>query len=208
MTYLAVAGNIGVGKTSLVNLLAQHFNWPVAPEPVTDNPYLPDFYHDMKRWAFHSQIYFLQQRFEQTRKITESSQSVIQDRTLYEDQAVFAANLHTSGLISTRDYQNYLALYHQLERLVQPPDLLIYIKASVPVLQKRIDKRRKQQKERHYEQQIPENYLQQLNNKYEEWVSQYDKSPVITLNGNEIDFINRPEHTRCTIQQIASAIGH
>jgi len=166
--HIAIGGNIGSGKTTLAELLAKHYGWEPHFENVDDNPYLADFYADMQRWAFNLQIYFVKSRFEQILKIKKANHTVIQDRTIYEDAYIFAPNLHDMGLISTRDYETYRGLFELMSSMVSPPDLLIYLKASVPTLVKQIQKRG-----RKYEASIRLDYLQNLNERYDNWIDNY-----------------------------------
>jgi deoxyadenosine/deoxycytidine kinase len=167
--HIAVAGNIGAGKTTLTGLLAKHYKWMPHYEDVDENLYLNDFYNDMQRWAFNLQIYFLNSRFKQIIDIRKSGKTVIQDRTIYEDAEIFAPNLHSMGLMSTRDFKNYKSLFDLMVSLIQPPDLLIYLRASVPTLVNQIQKRG-----REYENSIRLDYLKQLNDRYENWITGYN----------------------------------
>lgn len=195
--HIAVSGNIGSGKTTLTTKLAKHYGWNAELEAVDDNPYLADFYEDMKRWSFHLQVYFLNSRFNQIKRIRESGLSVIQDRTIYEDAYIFAANLHKSKLISERDYQNYLALFDSMINFVKPPDLLIYLKADIPKLVGQIEKRG-----REYEHAIRIDYLKNLNVHYEDWISGYDKGKLLIVDVNDLDFVSYPEHFSNIVQKI------
>jgi deoxyadenosine/deoxycytidine kinase len=181
--HIAVAGNIGSGKTTLTNMLAKHYNWDVQLEDMDDNPYISDFYEDMQRWSFNLQVYFLNVRFNNVRKIRESNKTVIQDRTIYEDACIFAPNLHAMGLMSTRDFDNYISLYNSLNSMIQPPDLLIYLRGSIPTLVKQI-----QQRGRDYEDSIRLDYLKRLNERYEAWISTYKTGKLIILDIDELDF--------------------
>jgi deoxyadenosine/deoxycytidine kinase len=185
--HIAVSGNIGSGKTVLVEKLGRHYNWAPLYESVDQNPYLRDFYEDMSRWAFHLQIYFLNSRFTQVKVIRESEKTIIQDRTIYEDAYIFAKNLHNSGHISNRDYQSYLDLFHSMISFVHPPDLLIYLKADIPKLVDQIQKRN-----RDFELNIKLEYLRTLNEHYEKWISEY-KGKVLTIDMNHLDFVNNIE---------------
>jgi deoxyadenosine/deoxycytidine kinase len=168
--HIAVAGNIGSGKTTLTSLLAKHYKWIAQYEDAENNPYLNDFYEDMHRWSFNLQVYFLNSRFKQVIEIRKSKKTVIQDRTIYEDAFIFAPNLHAMGLMTTRDFENYIALFNLMETFVQPPDLLIYLRASVPTLVEQIQKRG-----REYEKAIRLDYLQRLNERYEAWITKYEE---------------------------------
>lgn len=182
--FVVVAGNIGSGKTTLTRYLSRHLGCMPSYESVDGNPYLADFYTDMHRWSFPLQIYFLGKRFESHRQIVEGDQSVIQDRSVYEDRAIFAENLHRTGLMSDRDYQNYQQIFEIMSKFFQPPDLVVYLKASLPTLQQRIAKRG-----RDYEASIPVEYLTQLNGLYDEWIESWTLSPVVTLPADELDFV-------------------
>lgn len=195
--HIAVSGNIGSGKTTLTIKLAKHYGWNAELEAVENNPYLADFYEDMKRWSFHLQVYFLNSRFNQISRIRESGQSVIQDRTIYEDAYIFAANLKNSNLISERDYENYLNLFHSMINFVKAPDLLIYLKADIPKLVGQIEKRG-----RHYENAIRIDYLKNLNAHYEDWISNYDKGKLLVIDVNEMDFVAHPDHFSSIVERV------
>ena len=182
--HVAIAGNIGSGKTTLAKKLGKRYNWDVQLESVEDNPYLADFYADMNRWSFHLQVYFLNSRFKQVARIRASDTGTIQDRTIYEDAHIFAANLSKSGYISERDYQNYLELYQSMIAHVTPPDLLIYLKADIPKLVGNI-----QTRGRDYEELIRIEYLKNLNAHYEEWIGNYTLGKLLTIDVNELDFV-------------------
>jgi len=186
--HIAIAGNIGSGKTTLAEKLARHYNWSPLFESVDNNPYLRDFYNDMTRWAFHLQIYFLNSRFNQVRQIRESEKVIVQDRTIYEDAHIFAANLYRSGHINERDYQSYLDIYHSMIHFVQPPDLLIYLKADIPKLVQQIAKRN-----RDFEFNIKLEYLRNLNEHYEEWIAGYKAGKLLIIDVNNMDFVERVE---------------
>jgi deoxyadenosine/deoxycytidine kinase len=186
--HIAVSGNIGSGKTTLVEKLSRHYGWIPLYESVENNPYLRDFYDDMKRWAFHLQIYFLNSRFNQVREIRESDKTIIQDRTIYEDAYIFASNLNASGFINDRDYQSYLDLFRSMIQFVQPPDLLIYLKADIPKLVQQIQKRN-----RDFEFNIKLEYLKNLNEHYEKWTSAYKHGKLITIDINTTDFVGSTE---------------
>jgi len=183
-TFVAVAGNIGSGKSSLTTLLGKHFGWTPYYESVEDNPYLADFYADMKRWSFHLQIYFLSHRFQTHKKIVASFVSVIQDRSIYEDAEIFARNLFEIGSMSQRDYDNYAALYKVMMEFLKPPDLMVYLRADVSTLKSQIAKRG-----REYEQSIPIEYLQQLNTHYEQWISNYKLGKLLVIESDGMDFV-------------------
>lgn len=195
--HIAVSGNIGSGKTTLTEKLAKHYGWKAEFEAVENNPYLADFYEDMKRWSFHLQVYFLNSRFNQINKIRQNAESVIQDRTIYEDAYIFAANLHKSNLISQRDYDNYLNLFHSMIEFVQAPDLLIYLKADIPKLVGQIEKRG-----RDYENAIRIDYLKNLNSHYEDWISGYDKGKLLIVDVNDMDFVAYPEHFSEIVEKV------
>lgn len=195
--HIAVSGNIGSGKTTLAIKLAKHYGWQAELEAVENNPYLADFYEDMKRWSFHLQVFFLNSRFNQIKRIRESGQSVIQDRTIYEDAYIFAANLYKSKLISDRDYQNYLALFDSMIHFVKAPDLLIYLKADIPKLVGQIEKRG-----RHYENAIRIDYLKNLNAHYEGWIDGYDKGKLLIVDVNQMDFVEFPEDFSSIVQRV------
>lgn len=195
--HIAVAGNIGAGKSTLAQKLAQHYNWEVFYESVDDNPYLEDFYGDMNQWAFHLQVYFLSTRIKQVLDIQAASHTIIQDRTIYEDAVIFAKNLHSSGHINPRDYQNYLSLFDTMTSFVKPPDLLIYLRAGMPTLVQRIEKRG-----REYENNIKLEYLRKLGDAYEEWISQYDKGKLLIINADELDFVTYKEDLGKVIEKV------
>jgi len=195
--HIAVCGNIGSGKTTLAEMLSKHYKWKLEAEDVENNPYLSDFYEDMHRWAFHLQIYFLNSRFNQVKKIRESVVTTIQDRTIYEDAYIFAANLYSSGYINDRDYNSYLSLFNSMIQHVEPPDLLIYLKADIPKLIAQIEKRG-----REYENAIRLDYLKNLNRHYEEWLSDYDQGKLLTIDVNQLDFVKYPEHFSAIVNRI------
>lgn len=184
--FIAVAGNIGAGKSSLTRLLGQHFGWKPYFESVDDNPYLADFYGDMTRWSFHLQIYFLSKRFKHHKEMTESGHSVIQDRSIYEDAEIFARNLYEIGKMDQRDYDNYVALYEVMTGYLKSPDLMIYLRASVDTLVHQIARRG-----RSFEQSIERGYLEQLNKHYESWIARYTKGPLLVIQNDNLDFVNR-----------------
>ena len=186
--HIAIAGNIGSGKTTLAEKLAKQFGWLPLYESVEHNPYLRDFYDDMTRWAFHLQIYFLNSRFNQVRQIRESDRTTIQDRTIYEDAHIFAANLHSSGHINQRDYQSYLDIFNSMINFVQPPDLLIYLRADIPKLVQQIQKRN-----RDFEFNIKLEYLKTLNEHYEKWISNYKHGKLLIIDVNKLDFVTNIE---------------
>jgi deoxyadenosine/deoxycytidine kinase len=195
--HIAICGNIGSGKTTLTAKLAKQLGWRALFESVEDNPYLRDFYTDMHRWAFHVQIYFLNSRFKQVHEIRTSPQSTVQDRTIYEDAYIFAANLHASGYISERDYQSYLDIFHSMIQFVQAPDLLVYLKADIPKLVKQIEKRG-----RDYEYAIRLDYLKNLNQHYEAWISQYKLGKLLIIDVNNLDFVQNVEDFSSIVNRI------
>lgn len=199
--HIAVAGNIGSGKTTLTGLLAKHYKWIPQYEDVDDNPYLNDFYDDMQRWSFNLQIYFLNSRFSQILDIHRKGEDVIQDRTIYEDANIFAPNLHQMGLMSTRDFNNYLALFNLMTSLIQPPDLLIYLRASVPTLVRQIQKRG-----RDYEKNIRLDYLQRLNERYEAWIESYKIGKLLIIDVENLNIPDKPEDLRTVINKIDAQI--
>ncbi|GAB2550197.1 deoxynucleoside kinase [Rufibacter soli] len=195
--HIAVVGNIGAGKTTLATKLAQHFKWEVFLEAVDDNPYLKDFYDDMPRWAFHLQVFFLNSRFNQVLKINERTNGVVQDRTIYEDAYIFAKNLHQSGMMSDRDFQNYFNLFQSMTNMVKAPDLLVYLKADLPKLIGQIQKRG-----RDYEENISLSYLKNLNEHYEQWISGYHQGKLLVIDVNNMDFVQNPEDLGLIIDRI------
>ena len=194
--HIAIAGNIGAGKTSLTELLAKHYNWEPHFEDVIDNPYLDDFYTHMERWSFNLQIYFLKSRFNQLLKFSEQKKTIIQDRTIYEDAHIFAPNLNAMGLMNQRDFNNYLELFELMESLIKGPDLLIYLRSSIPNLVNKIHKRG-----REYETNISIDYLSRLNERYEAWVSKYDKV-LIVIDVDNLDFVENKKDLDSIINQI------
>lgn len=186
--HIAVAGNIGAGKTTLTEMLSKHYGWQAELESVDHNPYLEDFYSDMGKWAFHLQIYFLNSRFDQLSKLRASDRTIIQDRTIYEDAYIFAKSLYKQGYFGERDYQNYLMLFDSMIKFVQPPDLLIYLKSDIGKLVSNIEKRG-----REYEAKIRIDYLKELNEHYENWIAEYDQGKLLVIDVADIDFVNRPE---------------
>ncbi len=195
--HVAIAGNIGSGKTTLTRLLAKHYKWKAHYEDVEDNPYLDDFYNQMERWSFNLQIYFLNSRFRQILDIRESGKKVIQDRTIYEDAYIFAPNLHAMGLMTNRDYENYRSLFDLMESVTEGPDLLIYLRSSIPNLVNQIHKRG-----RDYENTISIDYLSRLNERYEAWVHGYDKSNLLVIDVDNINFVDNPEDLGEVINKI------
>ncbi|MDB4297253.1 deoxynucleoside kinase [Flavobacteriaceae bacterium] len=200
--HIAIAGNIGAGKTTLTELLAKHYKWDAHFETVDDNPYLDDFYNEMHRWSFNLQVYFLNNRFEQILKIQKQTNNIIQDRTIYEDAKIFAPNLHAMGLLSDRDFDNYKKLFDLMENLVTPPGLLIYLRADIKTLVGQIHKRG-----RDYENSINIDYLSRLNERYEAWISKYDKGPKLIIDVNDIDYLKNPEDLGQIIDKIDAQIN-
>ncbi|MFO8235466.1 MAG: deoxynucleoside kinase [Bacteroidales bacterium] len=199
--HIAIAGNIGSGKTTLAGLLAKHYGWEARYERVDENPYLNDFYEDMQRWSFNLQIYFLNSRFNQILKIKKSEKTVIQDRTIYEDAYIFAPNLHSMGLMSTRDFENYFTLFNLMTSLVEPPDLMLYLRASVPTLVNQIQKRG-----REYENNIRLDYLKKLNERYESWIDAYNLGKLLIINVDNTNFSESKEDLRQVIDKIDAEI--
>lgn len=199
--HIAIAGNIGAGKTTLTKLLAKQYNWTAQFEDVETNPYLDDFYNDMEKWAFNLQIYFLGSRFNQVKEIRESGKDIIQDRTIYEDAHIFASNLNDMGLLSTRDYNNYLRVFGLMTSFVEAPDLLIYLKASIPTLVAQIQKRG-----REYENSISIDYLSRLNEKYDSWISNYKEGKVLVVDVDNLDFVENKEDLGFIFDKIEAEI--
>ncbi len=195
--FVAIAGNIGVGKSTLTALINERLDWEPFFEAVNDNPYLADFYGDMQRWSFHSQIYFLSRRLRHHWQLLQRANSVVQDRTVYEDAEIFARNLHRQGLMDERDYQSYCELYQVVTAVLSPPDLIVYLRASVPTLQERIRRRG-----RPYEQDIAEVYLSQLNGLYEEWIDGFLLCPVLSVPSDDLDFVLNPDHLELITNKI------
>ncbi|MBH70662.1 MAG: deoxynucleoside kinase [Flavobacteriales bacterium] len=186
--HVAIAGNIGSGKTTLTTKLSKHYNWEAHYEEVKNNPYLNDFYKDMQRWSFNLQVYFLNSRFRQIINIRNSGKNYIQDRTIYEDAFIFAPNLHAMGLMSSRDYENYIEIFNLMDGFIKSPDLLIYLRASVPILVEQIQKRG-----RDYENSIRLDYLTRLNERYEAWIEQYNKGNVLIIDIDDINFADNEQ---------------
>lgn len=195
--HIAIAGNIGSGKTTLTGMLAKHYGWEPQYESVDNNPYLASFYEDMQRWSFNLQIYFLNCRFRQVTEIRKKKKEIVQDRTIYEDAYIFAPNLHAMGLMPTRDFENYASLFELMNQFIQPPDLLIYLKADVSTLVSQIQKRG-----RDYENSIRLDYLQHLNERYEEWISGYNSGKLLIIDVNTIKFGDLPEDFGIVIDKI------
>ena len=200
--HVAIAGNIGAGKTTLTKLLAKHYNWEPEFEDVLDNPYLEDFYNKMARWSFNLQIYFLNSRFRQVLDIRKHGKDVIQDRTIYEDAYIFAPNLHAMGLMTNRDFENYKSLFDLMETFVPGPDLLIYLRSSIPNLVAQIHKRG-----RDYENSISIDYLSRLNERYEAWIHGYNKGNLLIIDVDNLDFVANPEDLGNIINKIDAQIN-
>ena len=199
--HIAVAGNIGAGKTTLTELLSKHYRWIPQFEDVDHNPYLFDFYDDMSRWSFNLQIYFLNSRLKQLNDIHRGTETVVQDRTIYEDAYIFAPNLHEMGLMSKRDFDNYFMFFETLKTMVQPPDMLIYLKASVPTLVAQIQKRG-----REYEENIRLDYLKRLNDFYNKWIDGYKEGPLLVIDIDKNKFPENDEHLGDIIRKIDSQL--
>ncbi|MGB1901550.1 MAG: deoxynucleoside kinase [Flavobacteriaceae bacterium] len=200
--HIAIAGNIGAGKTTLTQLLAKHYKWEAQLEDVVDNPYLDDFYNQMERWSFNLQVYFLNSRFRQVLQIRKSGKDIIQDRTIYEDANIFAPNLHAMGLMTNRDFENYSSLFNLMESLVEAPDLLIYLRSSIPNLVSQIHKRG-----RDYENSISIDYLSRLNERYEAWIYGYKKGRLLVIDVDDLDFVENKEDLGGIISKIDAEIN-
>lgn len=200
--HIAIAGNIGSGKTTLTGLLAKHYKWEAQLEDVVDNPYLDDFYNQMERWSFNLQVYFLNSRFRQILQIRKSGKDIIQDRTIYEDAHIFAPNLHAMGLMTNRDYENYRSLFDLMESLIQGPDVLIYLRSSIPNLVAQIHKRG-----REYENSISIDYLSRLNERYEAWIHGYNKGKLLIIDVDKLNFVDKPEDLGYVINKIDAEIN-
>ncbi|WP_378185571.1 deoxynucleoside kinase [Aquimarina sp. W85] len=200
--HVAIAGNIGAGKTTLTKLLAKHYKWEAQYEDVLENPYLEDFYNKMERWSFNLQIYFLNSRFRQILEIRETGKDIIQDRTIYEDAYIFAPNLHAMGLMTNRDFENYKSLFNLMESVVEGPDLLIYLRSSIPNLVSQIHKRG-----RDYENTISIDYLSRLNERYEAWAHDYDKGNLLIVDVDDINFVDNPEDLGTIINRIDAELN-
>ncbi|MEO7175110.1 MAG: deoxynucleoside kinase [Saprospiraceae bacterium] len=199
--HVAIAGNIGAGKTTLTELLAKHFHWDVHYEDTSNNPYLGDFYNDMTRWSFNLQIYFLNSRYKQILKIQHGEIPVIQDRTIYEDAYIFAPNLHDMGLMSSRDFENYQDLFVTMSSQVNPPDLLIYLKAGISTLVKHIHERG-----RDYEGNMSLDYLKKLNKRYDDWIDTYKEGKLLIIHADDLDFKNSPEDLGVIVDQVRAQL--
>ena len=199
--HIAIVGNIGAGKTTLTEMLAKNYGWEPLYEAVDNNPYLEDFYSDMKRWSFNLQIYFLNTRYRQIIDIQKGGHNIIQDRTIYEDAYIFAENLHDMGLMTTRDYQNYEAIFANITEFIKPPDLLIYLRASVPTLVNNIQRRG-----REYETGIRLDYLSKLNEKYQKWINGYKLGKLLVIDKDNLDFANKTEDLATIVQLVEREI--
>jgi deoxyadenosine/deoxycytidine kinase len=200
--HIAIVGNIGAGKTTLTELLAKNYGWDPLFEAVDNNPYLEDFYSDMKRWSFNLQIYFLNSRYRQIVEIQKRGLNIIQDRTIYEDAYIFAENLHDMGLMTTRDYENYQSIFDNVIEFIKPPDLLVYLKASVPTLVNNIQRRG-----REYESGIRLDYLSKLNEKYDKWIKGYKLGKLLVLDKDNLDFANNTEDMATIVQLVERDIN-
>ena len=200
--HIAIAGNIGAGKTTLTEMLANHYNWEPHFEDVLKNPYLDDFYERMERWSFNLQIYFLNSRFNQMLECSRNGKNTIQDRTIYEDAFIFAPNLKSMGLMTNRDFENYKSIFNTLDSFVKDPDLLIYLRSGIPNLVDQIHKRG-----RDYENSISIEYLSRLNERYEAWVQEYTKGKLLIINVDEINFVDNKEHLNSIIKKVDAEIN-
>jgi len=200
--HIAIVGNIGAGKTTLTEMLAKNYGWDPVFEAVDNNPYLEDFYSDMKRWSFNLQIYFLNSRYRQIVDIQKKGLNLIQDRTIYEDAYIFAENLHDMGLMTTRDYENYQSIFDNVIEFIKPPDLLVYLKATVPTLVNNIQRRG-----REYESGIRLDYLSKLNDKYDKWIKGYKLGKLLVLDKDNLDFANKTEDMATIVQLVEREIN-
>jgi deoxyadenosine/deoxycytidine kinase len=199
--HIAIVGNIGAGKTTLTEMLAKNYGWDPIYEAVDNNPYLEDFYNEMKRWSFNLQIYFLNSRYRQIVEIQRGDRNIIQDRTIYEDAYIFAENLHDMGLMTTRDYENYQSMFDNITEFIKPPDLLVYLKASVPTLVNNIQRRG-----REYEIGIRIDYLSKLNEKYDKWINNYKLGKLLVLDKDNLDFANNTEDMASIVEKIINGL--
>lgn len=199
--HIAIAGNIGAGKSTLTSLLAKHYNWEPHFESLDNNPYISDFYEDMQRWSFNLQVFFLNTRFNSVQNIRSRGETVVQDRTIYEDAYIFAPNLHAMGLMSTRDFDTYQALFSSIRSMLEPPDLMIYLRASISALVNRIQKRG-----RDYEDSIRLDYLKRLNERYEAWISTYTDGKLLIIDVDDLDFESNQEDLGKIISKIDAEV--
>lgn len=202
LKHIAIAGNIGAGKTTLTELLSKHYHWETQYEDTSTNPYLGDFYEDMQRWSFNLQIYFLNSRYQQILNIRNGEKTVIQDRTIYEDANIFAPNLHDMNLMSSRDFDNYYELFRLMSSQVEPPDLLIYLRSSIPKLVHHIHTRG-----RDYEGNMSLDYLKRLNERYESWIDGYKEGNLLIINNDNLDFKNNPEDLGLVIEMVEKEVN-
>jgi len=200
--HIAIAGNIGAGKTSLTELIAKHYNWEAHFEDVIDNPYLDDFYTHMERWSFNLQVYFLKSRFQQLLAFQNNKKTIVQDRTIYEDAFIFAPNLNAMGLMNQRDFKNYRELFDLMESLIEGPDLLIYLRSSIPNLVNKIHKRG-----REYENSISIDYLSRLNERYEAWISTYNKNKMVIIDVDDLDFVENKDDLEKVLAEIDKGLA-
>jgi deoxyadenosine/deoxycytidine kinase len=200
--HIAIAGNIGAGKTTLSEKLGKHYGWEVNYETADDNPYLSDFYNDMQRWAFNLQIFFLNSRYQQILNILDGKKTVVQDRTIYEDAYIFAPNLHDMGLMTSRDFNNYSSLFHTMNSQIRPPDLLIYLRANISTLVDHIHRRG-----REYEGNMSLDYLKRLNQRYEDWIGTYEKGRLLIIESDELNFADHPEDLGIIVNKINSELN-
>ncbi len=199
--FIIVSGNIGSGKSSLTTLLSKRLGWKAFYEVVETNPYLEDFYHDMKKWSFHLQVFFLSKRFQHHQNIVNDPSSAVQDRSIYEDVDIFAKNLYVQGLMDSRDYHNYSELFRIMVNFLSPPDLIVYLQASIPTLKQRIALRG-----RNYEKKISGEYLEQLNILYEKWVAGFNLCPILKVPTDDLDFVQKPDHLHMISEKILAKL--
>jgi len=199
--HIAIAGNIGSGKTTLTSLLSKNFGWDAHYEDIENNPYLNDFYQDMPRWSFNLQVYFMNSRFKKIVEIKNGVRQIIQDRTIYEDAYIFAPNLHAMGLMSTRDFENYMTLFKTMNSLIDPPDLLIYLRSSIANLVSQIEKRG-----RDYEQNLRLDYLKRLNERYEAWITTYQEGKILIIDVDDINFAEEQEDLSTVVNKVQAEL--
>ncbi len=200
--HIVIAGNIGAGKTTLTNALSKHFGWEPQYEDVENNPYLNDFYEDMPRWSFNLQVFFLNSRFKQILEIQRGSKVIIQDRSIYEDAQIFAPNLHAMGLMSTRDFENYLSLFETISSSIKAPDLVIYLKASIPTLVNQIQKRG-----REYEENLRLDYLKKLNEYYDNWAGRYDEGKMLVIDVDNCNFVDDKDQMETVVNKVLAELN-